>query len=83
LTAAARQAGLTERGAHGLRKRRAEIMMERGASADQRMAILGHDSRATTHAYSKGADLIRVITGTHFANSPDQTANFAAQVVDK
>ena len=69
----ARAAGL-DRGktAHGVRKWLAVTMAERGATAEQRMAVLGHDTTSQTQAYSQSADAKRIISGTLFDNSPDQ-----------
>lgn len=64
-SAAATEAGLgKEKTAHGIRKGRAAIFKENGASADQRMAVLGHESESETLHYSKSADLRRTIEGT-------------------
>ena len=61
----ASQAGI-EKGktAHGVRKGRAAIFKENGALAEQRMAILGHETISETQHYSKSADLKRTIEGT-------------------
>lgn len=67
---AARDAGLTGKTAHGLRKLRSIIMIEAGATIDQRMAILGHDTTAQSREYSKNADQRRIISGTNFSNFP-------------
>ena len=68
-SAAARAAGIEGKGAHGLRKWLAIYMAERGATPEQRMAILGHESSAQTRAYSKTADARRIIAGTDFGKS--------------
>lgn len=62
---AARAAGL-EKGktGHGIRKGRAAMFKENAATAEQRMAILGHETEAETQLYSKSADLRRTIEGT-------------------
>jgi integrase len=61
------EAGLAEgKSAHGLRKLRAAMFRENGATKDQRKAILGHESDAEEALYSKSADLQRVISGTDF-----------------
>lgn len=69
-SAACTAAGLPELTAHGIRKLRGAMFRENGASADQRMAILGHESRSEAARYSRSADLRRVITGTGKDNSP-------------
>jgi len=62
---AARAAGLDKgKTAHGIRKGRAAIFKENGASSDQRMSTLGHESESETLHYSKSADLRRTIEGT-------------------
>lgn len=60
---ACREAGVNKT-AHGLRKYRAAYMLERGATEDQRMAILGHKSRGEASRYARSADAKRVISGT-------------------
>lgn len=57
-------AGLPDHSAHGIRKGRAAIFKENGATADQRMAILGHETEEEAQNYSKSADLMRIVTGT-------------------
>lgn len=69
---AARDAGIEGKSAHGVRKLLAAYMAERGATPEQRMAILGHDTTRQTQAYSKSADARRIIQGTNFDNSPEQ-----------
>lgn len=59
-----------EKTAHGLRKHRASVFKENGASTEQRMAILGHETEGEAQRYSKSADLQKVITGTEMSNSP-------------
>lgn len=49
--------------AHGLRKLRAAMFRENGATKDQRMAILGHETAAEAEHYDKSADLKRVVRG--------------------
>lgn len=62
---AATAAGLdTDKAAHGIRKGRAAMFKEDGASADQRMAILGHETESEATRYSKSADLRRTVEGT-------------------
>lgn len=69
----ARAAGV-EKGktAHGVRKLLAVMMAERGATPEQRMAILGHDTSRQTQHYSKAADAKRIISGTDFSNFSEQ-----------
>lgn len=61
---AARTAGINGKSAHGLRKRRANVLSENGASAKQTAAWLGHESLAMVQHYSRGADLRKTIMGT-------------------
>lgn len=64
-SAACRKAGLSDgKTAHGLRKLRAAIMRENGATAAQRAAWLGQKSEKQEAIYSQSADLMRVIMGT-------------------
>lgn len=62
--------------AHGIRKHLAVTMTERGATPEQRMAILGHDTTRQTQEYSKSANARRIISGT-------ESDNFSGQVVKK
>jgi len=71
-SAAARKAGIYGKTAHGVRKYLATAMAERGATPEQRMAILGHESSSQTREYSKTADAKRIIMGTDFDNSEAQ-----------
>lgn len=73
------EAGLPELSLHGLRKGRAAMFRENGATPDQRMAILGHETEGETHHYSKSADLRRIISGTEKCQIPNplpKTGNF-------
>lgn len=71
LAEATRAAGV-DKSAHGVRKLLAAYMAEHGAIVGQRMAILGHDTTAQAQDYAKSADARRIISGTHFDNSPQQ-----------
>jgi integrase len=66
---AARDAGIEGKSAHGVRKLRAIMMAEAGASTEERMAIMGHDTTAQTREYSKTAAAKRVILGGKTFNS--------------
>jgi len=68
-----RAAGIEGKGAHGLRKYRAILMAERGATPDQRMAWLGHESMKEANNYSRAADRRRVISGNTPGKLPDTT----------
>lgn len=72
-SAACRAAGL-DLSAHGIRKGRATVFRENGATEDQRMAVLGHETQEEANAYSKSADLRRVI------ESSNSSSNFGATV---
>lgn len=60
--------------AHGIRKHRAAVFKENGASDDQRMAILGHETAAEAARYSKSADLQKIITRTESSHSRNQSS---------
>ncbi|MEY8117855.1 tyrosine-type recombinase/integrase [Falsihalocynthiibacter sp. BN13B15] len=55
-------AGMPHLSSHGVRKYRASMFKENGATPEQRMAILGHESKHEAGLYSKSADLRKVIT---------------------
>lgn len=61
--------------AHGIRKHRAAVFKENGATPEQRMAILGHDTQAEAMRYSKSADLKKTISGTESSNF-QKSSNF-------
>lgn len=62
---AASAAGLdADKTAHGIRKGRAAMFKENGTSADQRMAVLGHETESEATRYSRSADLRRTVEGT-------------------
>jgi integrase len=67
---AARDAGIEGKTAHGVRKLRAIMMAEAGATTEERMVIMGHDTTAQTREYSKAADAKRLIMGGKPFNSP-------------
>lgn len=60
--------------AHGIRKHRAAVFKENGASDDQRMAILGHETAAEAARYSKSADLRKIITRTESSQPENQSS---------
>ncbi len=61
--AAARAAGLDGKSAHGLRKTRAQLLAEAGASAHQIAAWTGHESLAEVQHYARNADRRRILSG--------------------
>lgn len=73
-SAACRKAGIVGKTAHGIRKHRASVFRENGATKDQRMAILGHETESEADRYAKSANLRLVITGTESSNSPEQSS---------
>lgn len=83
MSAAARAAGVIGKTTHGLRKSRGEVMRENGATLDQRMAWLGHDSASEAHHYGRGADVRRIISGTQSAHSLETSAQSARISVAK
>lgn len=60
---AARDASIEGKTAHGVRKLRAIMMAEAGATTEERMLILGHDTTSQTQEYSKAADARRILSG--------------------
>lgn len=83
MSKAARMAGIEGKTTHGLRKSRGAVMRENGATLDQRMAWLGHDSASEAHHYGRGADVRRIISGTQSAQLPETSAHFPRKVVTK
>lgn len=78
--AACRAAGLTGLTAHGIRKHRAAVFQENGATADQRMAILGHETESEARRYARSADLVRTVAG-QVSNSPAQVGKDQASAL--
>lgn len=74
-SAACRAAGIEGKAAHGIRKYRASVFRENGATPDQRMAVLGHDTSAQEAHYSKSADAKRIISGTDSSNPARTLSN--------
>jgi integrase len=68
-----RAAGIEGKSAHGLRKYRAILMAENGATPDQRMAWLGHESITEADNYSRAADRRRLISGNPSDKLPEPT----------
>jgi len=78
-SAAARAAGLKDRTGHSLRKTRAEILANNGASAHQIGAWLGHESLTETQRYAAKYDRRNILEG------PDQEreiSNFGEKLED-
>ncbi len=72
------QAGLPDLTSHGIRKGRAAMFKENGATLDQRLAWLGQETESEGRHYSKSADLRKVIeTRTESANLIYPSANFS------
>ncbi|HBT02186.1 MAG TPA: hypothetical protein DEB47_20565 [Citreicella sp.] len=69
------EAGLAELSAHGIRKHRASIFKENGATNEQRMAILGHETEAEATRYSRSADLRKIVSGTEVPTRSDPSSN--------
>lgn len=63
-SAAARAAGIHGKSAHGLRKYRAIVMAEGGATTHQIAAWTGHESLSEVQHYSRRADKRRILSGT-------------------
>jgi integrase len=70
-------AGLADLSAHGIRKFRAATFRENGASVDQRMAILGHETQSEAARYSKSADLRRTVSGGESSNFPNRLGTYS------
>ncbi|WP_417725732.1 tyrosine-type recombinase/integrase [Salipiger sp.] len=68
------EAGLPHLSAHGIRKHRASVFKENGATAEQRMAVLGHETESEAARYSKSADLKRIIRGTEVPTAPEPSS---------
>jgi integrase len=79
--AACRAAGIEGKSAHGLRKHRAAVFKENGASAEQRMAILGHETASEAKDYAASASLARTVWGTPISNLPDQAKPYGAEIL--
>lgn len=67
--ASARAAGV-EKSAHGLRKTRAQMLAEAGATAHQIAAWTGHESLSEVQRYARAADKRRILSG-----QPEQETN--------
>lgn len=78
---ACRAAGINGKSAHGLRKYRAAVFKENGASAEQRMAILGHETESEAKDYAASASLVRTVWGTPNSNSPDHAMSKGAEII--
>lgn len=63
VAAAARRAGLTGKTAHGLRKYRAAMLAEAGATDHQIGAWTGHESPSEIRRYTRKADKRRILSG--------------------
>ena len=55
-----REAGLTDRSSHGIRKAAGELMAEAGASQYEVMSVHGHTNAKTSEVYTSGADRARL-----------------------
>lgn len=80
---ACRETGLSEsKTAHGIRKGRAAMFKENGATADQRMAIPDYKTEKEAARYSASADLQKTVWGTEKfqleAKVPTRTHNLLA-----
>lgn len=71
---AVRAAGIEGKSAHGLRKLRAIIMAENGATTHQIAAWTGHESLTEVARYSRKADKRRMIAGP---GTKDESGNFS------
>lgn len=69
----AREAGISGKTAHGLRKRRTELLLEARATRDQVKAWIGHESDSMIAHYAKKFDRKRALTGT---DQEQKSSNF-------
>ncbi len=76
----AREAGIEGKTAHGLRKRRTELLIEAGATRDQVKAWIGHESDAMIALYAKKFDRKRALTG---APERGKSSNFGEKFQQK
>ncbi|WP_259998583.1 tyrosine-type recombinase/integrase [Leisingera sp. M523] len=58
-----KEAGITERSSHGIRKAMGELLAEEGCSQHQIMAIMSHTQAKTSEVYTKGAERRILATG--------------------
>ncbi|KPU84294.1 hypothetical protein JI58_04720 [Marinosulfonomonas sp. PRT-SC04] len=75
-SAAAKKAGIQGKTAHGLRKLRAIVMAENGASPHQIAAWTGHETLAEVQRYTNKANKRRTISGTKSSNSAELVPTF-------
>jgi len=68
-SAAARKAGISNKTADGLRKLRAMILAENGATTHQIGAWTGHESLTEVQLYARRANKRKIISGTESSNS--------------
>lgn len=80
-SAATKEVGIMGKTAHGLRKLRAEIMAENGATAHQIGAWTGHETLAEVQRYAQKASKRRIISGTESSNSLQQVPTFSHKVL--
>ncbi|MBB4209147.1 tyrosine-type recombinase/integrase [Roseinatronobacter bogoriensis] len=76
----AREAGLEGKAAHGLRKRRTELLIEAGATPYQVKAWTGHESDSMIALYAKKFDRKRTLTG---ASEAGKSSNFGEKFQQK
>ena len=79
--AATRKAGVVGKTAHGLRKLRATIMAENGASPHQIGAWTGHESLAEVQHYASKANKRKIISGTKSSNFSEPVPTFDPNVL--
>ena len=76
----ARDAGIDGKTAHGLRKRRTELLIEAGATRDQVKAWIGHESDSMVSHYAKKFDRKRALKST---DRERQSSNFSEKFQQK
>jgi integrase len=72
---AARAAGITGKSAHGLRKSRATLLAEAGATEHQIGAWTGHESLSEVRRYTRKADKRRILSGPREDQDGNETGN--------
>ena len=80
-SAAVKKAGIEGKTAHGLRKLRAIIMAENGASPHQIAAWTGHETLAEVQRYTTKANKRRTISGTESSNFAEPVPTFGRKLL--
>ena len=73
---AAKAAGVIGKTAHGLRKSRATLLAEAGATEHQIAAWTGHESLSEVRRYTRKADKRRILSGQSENETGNQIGNW-------